>query len=142
MNNTRKEHVQPTAQNINDTIVLIEKYAKDKGYQLIKFDQIPPFGESRLTFWKTKLKFPSKTQEKVMRDFVTRLHKNVTMSQANRFLHRLWKHVLGDDSRAPKVEYSQHELKIKESRRKWREAKITADKLQGEYKEIKGNFYK
>lgn len=63
------------------------------------------------------------------------------MSNANRFLHFLYKKLYKLD-KAPYVEYSERELKIKEAKKAWKKVKLEAEKLQKEYKDTKGDFYK
>lgn len=134
--------VEATPQNINDAVARIAEYAKEKGYQFNE-SEVPAFREQSLAFWQgRKLSFESKSQEKVCRNYLTRFTKSISMSQANRFLHYLWRHVMKMDGQPPRVEYSEREQKIKAARKAWKTAQAEAEKLQAEYKTIKGDFYK
>jgi hypothetical protein len=105
--------VEATPQNINDAVVRIAEYAKAKGYQFNESEV--PFREQNIAFWQ---------------------------GRKYRFLHYLWRHVMKMDGQSPRVEYSEREQKIKAARKAWKAAQAEAEKLQKEYKEIKGDFYK
>jgi hypothetical protein len=85
--------------------------------------------------------FDSKKQMKVVRNYINRLDKNVTMRVANTFLHFLFKRVYKSNT-APYVELSEKEIKIQSLRKEWKKASAEAEKLRVAYKTEKGDFYK
>lgn len=123
------KQIQATKENVDKAINEIKKYSSEKGYQII--------GETA----KGDLRFDSKKKEKVLRKYLWMVENKMGMSSANRFLHFLYKKVYKLD-KAPRIEYSEKELKIKESRRAWKKVQQEADKLLAAYKEEKGSFYK
>jgi len=134
--------VQATPENINDAIINIAEYAKAKEYEF-NMEDVPTLREMPLAFWQGKsLEFDSKRQKKTCSNYLTRLNKKIHMSQANRFLHFMWKHVLKMEGTAPGIKYSQRELDIRAARKAWKVANATAETLRLAYKNIKGNFYK
>ena len=136
------EKIEATPQNINNAITNIAEYAKAKGYEFDITD-ISTFRENPLAFWQGKsLQFDSKRKKKVCSNYLTRFSKKISMSQANRFLHFLWKHILKNEKKAPNVKYSQRELDIRAARKAWKIANTTAESLRIAYKDIKGDFYK
>lgn len=129
--------VEPTTENIKATFEKINAYAQEKGYQVVGDMSVP-------TNWiglDKSAKFESKSQSKVVRNYLTRLDSHITMGQANRFLHMLFKRIYKLD-KAPRVEYSAKELEIKASRKAWKKADAEAQALLKKYKEVKGDFYK
>ena len=136
---TKIVFVEPTKENIEATIEKIVKYAQSQGYQILgdfkKKDSLlgKIFGSDP--------KFDSKKQLKACRKYLTRIDKKIGMSISNRFLHFLYKKVYKMDD-SPRIEYSQKELKIREAKKKWREAQKISDSLRLKYKEEKGDFFK
>lgn len=133
--------LEATSKNVAKAIEAIEKFAADKGYQIIG-----DLKEKKQGFlsgiFNLNLNFESKSKEKVLSNYLTRLEtKKMGMALANKFLHFLYKKVYKLDT-APKVEYSEKELKIKAARKAWRIALETAKKAEEAYKVEKGNFYK
>jgi len=126
------KQIAATKANVELAINNIKKYAEGKGYQVI--GDFSDRGPGELTF-------ESKSKEKVCRKYLWRLEKKMGMSCANRFLHFLYKKVYKFD-KAPKVEYSEKELKIQQARRAWKKMQIEAEKLQAAYKLEKGTFFK
>lgn len=123
--------------NIDAAITSIINYANSKGYQIVgDFKK-----EGFLSNLFSGLKFDSKSQEKVLRNYLTRLDKKVGMALANRFLHFLYKKVY-KMTEAPRVEYSEKELKIKAAQKAWKQSLETMKKLHEAYKLEKGDFYK
>lgn len=134
---TISNHIEPTLENIQATFNKINEYAQGKGYQVKGSWSVP-------TNWlgiDKAPKFQSKSQMKVVRNYLTSLNKEVTMGRANRFLHMLFKHIYKMDT-APRVEYSEKELSIQAARKAWKKADAEAQKLLKTYKETKGDFYK
>jgi len=132
------KQIAATKENVEIAINKIKEFATEKGYQII--------GEFKKegvlsTIFGSSLKFESKSKEKVLRTYLWRLDQRVTMAQANKFLHFLYKKVYKLDS-APRIEYSEKELKIKEARKAWKKVQAEAEKLLLEYKNEKGDFYK
>jgi len=139
---TRVTQVEATPQNINDTIFMISQYANDKGY-VFNESTMPAFRENSLAFWQgKKLEFDSKTKKKVCHNYLTRLSKNVTMRQANLFLHFMWRQIMKIEGPVPKIQPSEREFKIRQARKAWKTAFTESEKLRNEYKEIKGDFFK
>ena len=142
--------VDATYENVESAIAKIKLFAEEKGYQ-IKGEFSPSAPEqkgllSKLFSSKPEkvehvMNFESKKKKKVLKHYLTRLEKHISMSQANKFLHFLYKTIYQLDA-APKINYSEKELKIKESKKAWKKIQIEADKLQAEYKKEKGDFYK
>ena len=130
--------LEATKQNVEHCIGLIEQYVQDKGYQIIGHLKKESFLSGLFT---QKLKFDSKSQEKVLRNYLTRLDKGVGMAVANKFLHFLYKKVYKMEM-APRIDYSEKELKIKAAQKAWKQSVETMKKLREEYKLEKGNFYK
>lgn len=129
--------VEPTRDNINMIFEKIRKFTAEKGYRIAEDLALPT------NFFKVEKTpvFKSKSQSKVVRDYLTRLDRRVSMSQANKFLHMLFVKVLSTET-APRIEYSERETKIKASRKAWKKLHLEAEKLLKEYKELKGDFYK
>lgn len=137
METIHRQPVQPTKENIEAAFTKITEFAKSNGYVVEGEMKLP----TNLLGIKKSPEFNSKSQAKVVQNYLTRLDRKVTMGQANRFLHMLFKHVYEQD-KAPKIEFSERELKIRASRKAWKKAQAEADKLQAEYKANKGDFYK
>lgn len=138
METMKTTKIEATKSNVERAIAQIEQYTKDKGYQII--------GEFKKDGFLSKLfdknlTFDSKSQEKVLRNYLTRVDKKVGMALANKFLHFLYKKVYKMDS-APRVEYSEKELKIKAAQKAWKQSIETMKKLREAYKLEKGDFYK
>ncbi len=139
MKTTFKKTIDATKENIAVAITTIEKFATDNGYQIIgEFTK-----EKFLTklFGGNKPSFTSKCQEKACRNYLFQIDKKPGMRVINQFLHFLYKRVYKLDN-APKVEYSDKELKIKSARASWKKAHAEAEKLLATYKEEKVGFYK
>lgn len=132
--------LEATSNNVAKAIESIEKFAADKGCQIIG-----DLKEKKQGFlsgiFNLNLNFESKSKEKVLRNYLTRLEKKIGMATANKFLHFLYKKVYKLET-APKVEYSEKELKIKAARKAWRIALETSKKAEEAYKLEKGDFYK
>lgn len=127
------QKIEATPQNINDAITNIAEYAKAKKYEFDTTD-ISTFSET--------IEFDSKRKKKICSNYLTRFSKKISMSQANRFLHFLWRHVLKNKGTAPELKYSQKELDIRAARKTWKAAEKAAEELRLAYKNIKGDFYK
>lgn len=123
------KQIAATKENVEIAINNIKKFAKEKGYQIT--------GD----FKEGVLSFDSRSKEKVFKNYLWRLSQGVSMAQANKMLHFLYKKVYKLNE-APKVEYSEKELKIKTARKAWKKAQAEADRLLAEYKQEKGDFYK
>lgn len=134
----RQVLIEPTRENIEKVFSLIREFAVSKGYEIKGELKLPT---NMLGITKSIL-FESKSIQKVVRTYLTRLCTKVTMGQANRFLHMFFKKVLKSDDQAPRVEYCEKERQIRDARKLYRTSMRTTEKLQKEYKEIKGDFYK
>jgi hypothetical protein len=131
-----KELVEPTKENLIMVLGKINQYVLDKGYRIEGELKLPS------TIFATKAPiFKSVSQKKLVRSYCTRLCTHMTMSQVNKFLHLLFKHVY-KEAGAPRIEYSEQECKIKAARKAWKELDTKAKLLLKEYKTVKGNFYK
>ncbi len=130
--------VEATKANVDAAVNNIKKYAEEKGYQIIGEFKEEGFLSKLLS---KDLEFDSQNKKKVCRNYLTLLERKMKMSTANKFLSFLYKKVYKLE-KAPKIEYSEKELKIKESRKAWKKVQIEADKLLAAYKLEKGDFYK
>lgn len=137
---TTKKHIELLDVN-NETIESsfnkIKEYADAKGY-VIKGDLKIP---TNLIGINKSLSFDSGRQKKTVRNYINRLHKQVSMPTANKFLHFLFKKIYKLDH-APSVEYSEKELKIQSLRKQWKKAFAESEKLRIEYRKEKEGFYK
>ena len=124
--------IEATSQNVENAIASIKKFAEEKGFQII--------GDIEQRSWQL-LKFESKSQEKVLRNYLTKLDKKPGIALINRMLHFLYKKIYKLET-APQIEYSEKELKIKAARKAWRKSLAETEALMKAYKEEKGNFYK
>ena len=131
--------IEATPENIDKAITNIVEFAREKGYQIKGEFNRGTFRTLIESF--VGIKFKSSGQEKKLRHYLTRLNKKITLRQSNMFLHFLYKGVYELD-KAPHVDYSDKELKIKEARKLWKETQKKADELLKIYKAEKGNFYK
>ena len=129
--------IEATKANIETAIDNIKKYASDNGYQIIGDFKKEGFLSNLLG---TGPKFESKSQEKVCRNYLTRLERKMGMALANKFLHFLYKKVYKMDT-APRIEYSEKELQIKAARKAWRKLLDESEKAMKAYKEQKKGFY-
>jgi len=132
------KQIAATKENVEIAINNIKKFAEAKGYQIrgeFKKEGILS------SIFGSNLKFKSWSQQKVLKNYLWRLDKRVTMDQANKFLHFLYKKVY-DLETAPNVDYSEKELKIKAARKAWKKVQAEADRLHAEYRTEKGDFYK
>ena len=129
--------VEATKVNIDKAIDEIKKYANDNGYQIIGDFKKEGFLSNLLG---SGPKFESKSQEKVCRNYLTRLERKMGMATANKFLHFLYKKVYKMET-APRIEYSEKELQIKAARAAWRKSMAETEKLRVAYKEQKKGFY-
>lgn len=143
MENKGKKLVEPTKANIEDTIEKIKKYAEEKGYQIKGDFKKEGLIDKTLSFFgNSEIRFDSKSKSKVCRDYLTRIDKKICLRISNKFLHFLYKKVYKITENVPCLEYSEKELKIKESRKLWKIAQLQADILMKQYKLEKGDFYK
>ena len=123
------KQIEATKENVETAINKIKAYAQEKGYQVV--------GD----FKPGSLQFDSKSKQKVCKNYLWKLDKKVGMSNANRFLHFLYKKVYKLET-APCIKYSEQELKIQQARKAWKKMQAEAEKLQAIYKTEKGDFYK
>ena len=130
--------VEANNDNIASAIYKIRKFAEEKGYRIIGNTDLPKnmFGVQK------SIKFDSKSQQKVVRHYLTRLDKKITMMTAGKFLHFLFKKIYKLETPAPCIEYSEKELKIKAAKIAWKKMAAEAERLRVSYKTEKGDFYK
>jgi hypothetical protein len=125
--------IEVTTQNINDAINNITEYAKSNKYE---------FDTKDVSEFDKAIEFDSKSKKKICSNYLTRFGRKITMSQANRFIHFMWRHVLKKEGKAPEMKYSERELDIRAAKKSWKAANDAAEALRITYKEIKGDFYK
>ena len=130
MENITKQ-IAATEENVEIAINNIKKFADEKGYRFL--DQTFMVNNSLI--------FESKSKEKVLKNYLWRLDQKITMAQANKFLHYLFRKVYKVEI-TPRVEYSEKELKIKSARKAWKKVQAEADLLHKAYRDEKGDFYK
>lgn len=123
-----KEYIDPTRENAQMILDKIAAFAEEK--------KLTVTGELRLN---RELEFPSLSQKKVIRNYLTKLNTKMTKSQASRFLHALKRYAPNLDAQ---VNLSSKEISIQLARKEWKIARDKADQLLKVYKETKGNFYK
>lgn len=123
-----KEYIDTTAENVQMILDKVATYANDKNFDV----------KGNLTIT-GELTFSSQSQQKVLRNYLTRLDKKVTRSQANRFLHALKRYTTDFSAR---IELSERETAIQKAKKEWKIARDKSDQLLAQYKEIKGDFYK
>lgn len=127
-----KQHVakvEATKENVEVVFNKIKLYADEKGYT---FNETTKRGE---------LKFDSGKQKKVCNNYLTRIERKIGMGVANQFLHFLYKKIYKLET-VPYVQYSEKELKIRETRKAWKKSLVETEKLLATYKETKGDFFK
>lgn len=129
--------VEPNKENIEALFTKIKEYANGKGYQIVGNISLP----TNMLGIKKSPDYKSTSMMKRVRVYTTSLDRKVTMSNSNRFLHLLFKHVYGEDT-VPRIDYSTKELEIKASRKAWKKVDTEAKELLKKYKEVKGDFYK
>ncbi len=114
---------------IDNLIDLIEDWCKKNDYRIIGTltNEIP-------NFYKI-----SKTKLKKINKYIIGLEKHMTMRKINSFFHLLTK--IGS-SNPVRIQYSEREMKIQETRKQMLKAKDIYESLLKNYKEEKGNYYK
>lgn len=130
--------VEATIENIKKTFEAIEQFAKEKGYQIKGNLKVP----TNLLGISKKVEFDSKNQLKVLKKYLTRLNRKITLRQANMFLHFLFQKGYHSTESIPYVEFSERELKIQEARKAWKVAAAKAEEARLAYRTAKGDFYK
>ena len=131
--------VEANKANIELAIASIVEYTKNKNYRIIGEFKKEGFITNLLS--SSKLSFNSKSQEKVLRNYLTHLQERVGMSLANRFLHFLYKKVYKINE-VPRIDYSEKELKIKAAQKIWKQNLKAMKESRELYKLEKGDFYK
>ena len=137
--NTENKRIELIDVN-NDTIASsfnkIQEYAIAKGYVINGELKMP----TNLIGLNKSLSFDTKKAKKTTRNYINRLHKQVNMPTANKFLHFLFKKIYKLDD-APSVDYSEKEKKIQSLRKAWKKAFSESEKLRLEYRKEKDGFY-
>lgn len=123
--------------NIESTFKKIQDYADAKGYR-IKGNLKQSTNMLGIT---KSLSFDSNRQKKILRNYINRLDKRMSMAHINIFLNFLFKKIYKADS-APSIELSEREVKIQTARKAWKKAFAESEKLRMEYRKEKGDFYK
>ncbi len=129
--------LEVNTENIQAVFEKIKKYAEERGFRIEGDLKLP----TNLIGITKSMSFDSGKQKKVLRNYINRLDKRVTMGNANRFLHFLFKKIYKLDS-SPSMEYSEKELKIIQARKAWVKARTEAEKLRVVYRTEIGDFYK
>lgn len=137
MENQVKTYVEPTEVNVAEAFKVITEFANKNGYQ-IKGQLKMPTNMLGLT---KPLEFQSLSQKKVLRNYLTRLNRQTSLRNSNRFLHFLFKKIYKLDE-APRIELSEKELKIQAAKKAWKEVAKKAEELRLAYVTEKGDFYK
>jgi hypothetical protein len=137
MENKVKTYVEPTEANVAEAISAIAEFAKQNEYQIKGELKMPTnmFGMTK------SLEFESLSKKKVLRDYLTRLNRKMSLRNANRFLHFLFKKIYKLDE-APKVDLSEKEVKIQAAKKVWKETAKAAELLRLAYVTEKGDYYK
>jgi len=132
--------VEANKQNIEKAFDAIRKFAEENGYQLKGELKMP----TNMLGVKKDPKFVSMSQEKVVKHFLTRLDRKVTMREANKFLHFLHKNIepFSATKEKPYIDYPEQMLKIWRYRTTWKKAQEEAEKLRLAYKIEKGDYFK
>lgn len=136
-NNKVKTHVEPTEANVAETLNAIAEFAKQNEYQIKGELKMP---KNMLGMTKS-LEFESLSKKKVLRNYLTRLNRKVTLRLSNELLHFLFKKIYKLDE-APKIELSEKELKIQAAKKVWKETAKAAEALRLAYVTEKGDYYK
>lgn len=130
--------IEPNEENIHFMFKLISQFAADKEYDIKGELKLP----TNLLGITKGPKFDSRSKMKVVRTYLTRLNKKITMGQTNRFLHFLFKKIYKTEGQAPSLVYTTKEQEIRNARKAYKEAMRNTEELQKKYKETKGDFYK
>lgn len=129
--------IEATNETVQGTFEKIKQYVTDKGYKLEGELKQP----TNLLGIKKALTFDSRKKMKVLRNYINRLDKKVSMRNANMFLHFLFRVIYKQDAH-PRVELSDKEQKIQQARKAWKKVAMEAETLRLAYKAEKGDFYK
>jgi hypothetical protein len=129
--------IEANKANVAKTISAITEFAAKNNFQ-IKGELKAPTNLLGIT---KELAFDSKSQEKVLKRYLTRLSRKLSLRQINLFLHFLYKKVYKLDS-VPYLDLSEKELKIQKARKEWKAAALKAEELRNIYKVEKGDYYK
>lgn len=134
--NKRVELIDVNNETIASSFNKIQEYANAKGYVINGELKMP----TNMLGLNKGLRFETKKAKKTTRNYINRLHKQVSMPTANKFLHFLFKKIYELDS-APSVDYSEKEKKIQSLRKAWKKAFAEGEKLRLEYRKEKDGFY-
>ena len=134
--NKRVELIGVNNETIASSFNKIQEYANAKGYVITGELKMP----TNLIGLNKSLSFDTKKAKKTTRNYINRLHKQVNMPTANKFLHFLFKKIYKLDD-APSVDYSEKEKKIQSLRKAWKKAFSESEKLRLEYRKEKDGFY-
>jgi len=129
--------LEVNSENVEMIFYKIRDYANLNGYRIMNALKVP----TNLIGLNKSLHFDSKKKKKVLRNYINRLNKHMSLSGANAFLNFLFKTLYKIDT-CPSVELSEKELAIQAARKAWRKVQVEANKLLLAYKKEKGDFYK
>lgn len=129
--------LEANSENVEMTFNKIRDYANEKGYRIMSPLKVP----TNLIGLNKSLSFDSKKKKKVLRNYINKLNKIMSLSTANAFLHFLFEVIYKVDS-VPTIELSEKEIAIQSARKSWKKAQAEAEKLRLAYRAKKGDFYK
>lgn len=129
--------LEANTSNIENTFKKIQQFVTDNNYRIEGELKMP----TNFIGLNKSLKFESKRQMKVARNYINRLDKKINISTANKFLHFLFKKIYQLE-KAPKILLSEKEIKIQDARKAWKKAAAEAEKLRLTYRNEKSDFYK
>lgn len=130
------ELIDVSNNTIEASFIKIKEFATIKGF-VIKGDLKLPTNMLGIS---KSLSFDTKKAKKTLRNYINRIHKQVNMQTANKFLHFLFRKIYKLDN-SPSMEYSEKEIKIQVARKAWKKVAAESEKLRIAYRLEKGDFY-
>lgn len=142
MNAEKNSNIYPvlleaTIENVENTFNKIREFANLRGYRIMNALKSP----TNLIGLNKSLRFDSNRKKKVLRNYINRLDKHISLRSANMFLHFLFKHIYKTDT-FPSIELSEREIKIQQARKEWKKSSAETEKLRLAYRKEKGDFFK
>ena len=126
-----------TSENIEITFNKIRDFANARGYRIVNALKSP----TNLIGMNKALHFDSQRKKKVLRRYINQLDKNISLRNANQFLHFLFRKIYNIEA-APSVLLSEKEIAIQVARKAWKKSWAETEKLRLAYRTEKGDFYK
>lgn len=137
-NKTFPTMIEANVESIEATFKKIRDFATSNNY-VIEGELKHP---TNMLGIKKTLSFDSRKQMKVVRNFINRFNERVSIGQANRFLHFLFRKIYKTDGAVPKVKFSEKQIKIQATRDAWKKMRDEAEKARVAYVTEKGDFFK